>query len=62
MDGDLEGTYKSLAEMSYDERNYLIEQHFLYNDADDKYLKAANGYNDWPVGFSYLIFLFKLID
>ena len=49
LDGDLAGTYKSLTEMSYDERNYLIESHFLFNDADDKYLKAANGYNDWPV-------------
>ncbi len=44
--------------MSYDERNYLIEQHFLYNDADDKYLRAANGYNDWPVAV-YCLFKIK---
>ncbi len=37
LDGDLAGTYKSLTEMSYDERNALIEEHILYNDADDKY-------------------------
>jgi arginine kinase len=50
LDGDLAGTYKSLTEMSYDERNALIEEHILYNDADDKYLRAAGGYNDWPIG------------
>jgi len=50
LDGDLSGTYKSLTEMSYDERNALIEEHILYNDADDKYLRSAGGYNDWPIG------------
>lgn len=50
LDGDLAGTYKSLTEMSYDERNALIEEHILYNDADDKYLRSAGGYNDWPIG------------
>jgi hypothetical protein len=49
LDGDLAGHYKSLTEMSYDERNLLIEQHILYNDADDKYLRASGGYHDWPV-------------
>ncbi len=37
LDGELAGTYKSLSEMSYDERNALIEEHILYNDADDKF-------------------------
>jgi arginine kinase len=50
LDGDLAGTYKSMTEMSYDERNALIEEHILYNDADDKYLRSAGGYNDWPIG------------
>jgi arginine kinase len=50
LDGELAGTYRSLVEMSYDERNKLIEEHILYNDADDKYLRAAGGYNDWPIG------------
>jgi len=50
LDGDMAGTYKSLTEMSYDERNALIEEHILYNDADDKYLRSAGGYNDWPIG------------
>jgi arginine kinase len=50
LDGDLAGTYKSLVEMSYEERDALIEEHILYNDADDKYLRSAGGYNDWPIG------------
>lgn len=50
LDGDLAGTYKSLTEMSYDERNKLIDEHILYNDAEDKYLRSAGGYNDWPIG------------
>jgi hypothetical protein len=36
LDGELAGTYRSLTEMSYDERNALIEEHILFNDADDK--------------------------
>jgi creatine kinase len=50
LDGDLAGTYKSLVDMSYEERDALIEEHILYNDADDKYLRSAGGYNDWPIG------------
>ena len=50
LDGDLAGTYKSLVDMSYEERDALIEEHILFNDADDKYLRSAGGYNDWPVG------------
>lgn len=48
--GDLAGTYRSLVDMSYDEKHALIEEHILYNDADDVYLRDANGYDDWPVG------------
>jgi len=50
MTGDLAGTYQSLCDMSNDERNALIEEHILFNDADDKYLRAAQGYQDWPIG------------
>lgn len=50
LDGELAGTYKSLTEMSYAERDALIQEHILYNDADDKYLRSAGGYNDWPIG------------
>lgn len=50
LDGDLAGTYKSLTEMSKAEKDALIEEHILFNDADDKYLRSAGGYEDWPVG------------
>ncbi len=60
LDGDLAGTYKSLTEMSYAERDALIEEHILYNDADDKYLRSAGGYNDWPV-IIFDIYVGKLI-
>lgn len=50
LDGDLAGSYRSLTEMSYDERNVLIEQHLMYDYANDKFLRAAGGYNDWPIG------------
>jgi arginine kinase len=50
LDGELKGTYKSLNEMSHDEKTSLIEEHLLFNDADDKCLRDANGYGDWPNG------------
>ena len=50
LDGELAGSYKSLSEMSYDERNKLIEERVLYNDADDKYIRSAGAYADWPIG------------
>jgi len=50
LDGDLAGTYKSLVDMTKEEKDALIEEHILYNDADDKYLRSAGGYNDWPTG------------
>jgi hypothetical protein len=34
--GDLAGTYQSLTEMTKEAKNALIEEHILYNDADDK--------------------------
>lgn len=36
MTGELAGTYKSLTEMTKEEKNALIEEHILFNDADDK--------------------------
>jgi len=50
LDGDLAGTYRSLVDMTKEEKEALIEEHILYNDADDKYLRSAGGYNDWPTG------------
>lgn len=50
LDGELAGTYKSLNEMSHEEKQGLIDEHLLFNDADDKCLRDANGYDDWPNG------------
>lgn len=50
LEGELAGTYKSLNEMSHDEKTQLIEEHLLFNDADDKCLRDAGGYDDWPNG------------
>ncbi len=48
--GELAGQYQSLVDMTKEAKDALIEEHILYNDADDKYLAAAGGYNDWPSG------------
>jgi creatine kinase len=48
--GELAGEYQSLIDMSKEAKQALIDEHILYNDADDKYLEAAGGYGDWPHG------------
>lgn len=50
LDGELAGTYYPLNKMSPDEKSQLIEEHILFNDAEDKCLADANGYDDWPNG------------
>jgi len=50
LEGELAGTYQSLVDMTQEAKDALIEEHILYNDADDKYLDAAGGYGDWPSG------------
>lgn len=50
LEGDLAGEYQSLVDMTKEARQQLIDEHILYNDADDKYLEAAGGYEDWPTG------------
>lgn len=47
LQGDLYGDFFELSEMSYEERDNLIESHYLFADADDKYLASAGGYTDW---------------
>ncbi|CAF0887529.1 unnamed protein product [Brachionus calyciflorus] len=49
LQGELYGDFFELSEMSYKERDSLIESHYLFADADDKYLKSAGGYSDWPL-------------
>lgn len=48
LSGDLAGVYKSLSEISPEEKEYLIKKHILFNDAKDKFLRSAGAYNDWP--------------
>lgn len=51
LQGDLYGDFLELSEMSYEERDHLIETHYLFADADDKYLASAGGYTDWYFKF-----------
>jgi creatine kinase len=47
LNGELYGDYFDLTELSYEERDNLIQSHYLFNNADDKYLDSAGGYTDW---------------
>ncbi|XP_076444654.1 arginine kinase-like isoform X2 [Babylonia areolata] len=47
--GPLKGTYYPLVGMDKQTEKQLINDHFLFKD-DDKCLKDASGYDDWPVG------------
>ncbi|KAH9500180.1 hypothetical protein Btru_077421 [Bulinus truncatus] len=49
LSGELKGTYYPLTSMSKDTQDQLTKDHFLFNDSD-RFLKAAGGYNDWPMG------------
>ncbi|KAH9500179.1 hypothetical protein Btru_077420 [Bulinus truncatus] len=49
LSGELKGTYYPLTGMSKDTQDQLTKDHFLFNDSD-RFLKAAGGYNDWPMG------------
>ena len=60
LDGDLAGTYRSLIDMSKEEKQALIDEHILYNDGEDRFLASAGGYNEWPVS-SISLLLINLI-
>ncbi|KAK9877844.1 hypothetical protein WA026_020076 [Henosepilachna vigintioctopunctata] len=47
--GDLEGEYISLVDMTRDEQNQLINEHFLFKGGD-KFLQSARSYRYWPIG------------
>ncbi|XP_064598500.1 taurocyamine kinase-like [Liolophura sinensis] len=47
--GELKGTYYPLDGMTEETQKQLTEDHFLFKD-DDRFLKAAGGYDDWPAG------------
>ena len=49
LEGDLAGTYYSLATLKDEERQQLVDDHFLFKPGDR--FQAASGYhNFWPVG------------
>ena len=47
--GELEGTYYALSSMSEDDRNQLIEDHFLFKEGD-RFLEACGLNRNWPEG------------
>ncbi|BFZ09964.1 hypothetical protein BsWGS_13003 [Bradybaena similaris] len=46
---ELKGEYHPLEGMTKETQEQLTKDHFLFNDSD-RFLKAAGGYNDWPLG------------
>jgi len=49
LDGELKGTYYPLQGMDKATEKQLVEDHFLFKD-DDRFLREASGYDDWPTG------------
>lgn len=49
LEGDLHGTFHVLADMSEEQKQQLIDEHFLFKE-NDKYLGEAAALNYWPVG------------
>nr|O15989.1 RecName: Full=Arginine kinase; Short=AK [Turbo cornutus]BAA22870.1 arginine kinase [Turbo cornutus] len=47
--GELAGKYYPLEGMSREESKQLTADHFLFKD-DDRFLRDAGGYNNWPSG------------
>ena len=47
LNGEQYGDFFELTDLSYEERDSLIQSHYLFNNADDKYLRSAGGYADW---------------
>lgn len=47
--GDMAGDYISLSEMSKEQQNKLVEDHYLFGDYN-KFLEDANAVNFWPTG------------
>ena len=48
-DGELAGTFYSLGSMTDEQRNQLIEDHFLFKEGD-RFLDACGLNRDWPEG------------
>ena len=48
-EGELQGTFYSLGSMTDEQRNQLIEDHFLFKEGD-RFLDACGLNRDWPEG------------
>lgn len=46
---EYQGKYYSISSLSSEEYGELVEKHLLFK-ADDKYLKSAGIFDDWPIG------------
>lgn len=49
LEGDNAGTFHILSEMSVEEKQALIEGHYLFKE-DDRFLKSAGAHKFWPKG------------
>ena len=49
LEGELKGTMYPLEGMTKETEKQLIDDHFLFKD-DDRFLRDAGGYDDWPIG------------
>ena len=49
MEGDLQGTYYPLNNLTEDQRKQLIEDHFLFKEGD-RFLESVGLNRDWPNG------------
>ncbi|CAK9810697.1 Arginine kinase [Anthophora quadrimaculata] len=49
LEGELKGTYYSLATMDKETQQQLIDDHFLFKEGD-RFLEAANANRFWPTG------------
>ena len=50
LDGDLKGTYYALKNMTDDEQQQLIDDHFLFDKPVSPLLLASGMARDWPDG------------
>ena len=49
MEGDLAGKYYALSDLSDEDRERLVSNHFLFKQGD-RFLEAAGLNRDWPSG------------
>ena len=58
-DERLKGTYYSIADMSEEEQQKLIDAHYMFT-TDDFCLKTVGTYDDWPAVNLFLLSKFSI--